>query len=123
VIVVEERKMTIPGFSASNSLRRGGDYTARTLGRGNSGQAVRPQLPVGGGGSSGDCVDRYQNCYVDCSVRYPESDDPNSLNGQLRQGCFDACDAAYRLCSPTFASRAIGRTIKRLARVVAPIVG
>ena len=114
--------MTIPGFTAGNSLRRsGGDYKGRTRVCGNGSQSVRPQLPIGEGGSSSDCVSRYQDCYIDCSVRYP--DDPNSLNAQLRQGCFDACDAAYRLCSPTLASRAIGRGIGRIARVSAPIVG
>ena len=121
--------MTIPGFNAGSSLRRGGGgYVGGTGACGDHVQSVRPQLPVGeGGGSSNDCVDRYQNCYVDCSVRYPEYDDAGSLNAQLRQGCFDSCDAAYRLCGPTLAGRTIGRgigrAIGRVARVAAPIVG
>jgi hypothetical protein len=57
--------------------------------------AIGPQLRAGGGGSTNDCVDSYQNCYVDCSVRYPEAgDSPNNLNALMRQGCFDSCDAA-----------------------------
>ena len=113
--------MSIPGFTASTSLRCSGEQYSRTRQAGANSAVVRPQLPIGEGGSSSDCVSRYQDCYVDCSVRYP--DDPNSLNAQLRQGCFDACDAAYRLCSPTLAIRAIGRGIGRIARVAAPIVG
>ena len=40
------------------------------------------------------CDNAWQGCYVDCSVRYPEE----GLGSDLREGCFDACDAAYNLC-------------------------
>ena len=44
------------------------------------------------------CDAKLQSCYVDCSVKYPESG--GGLNDDLREGCFDACDAAHNLCLP-----------------------
>jgi hypothetical protein len=44
------------------------------------------------------CDEKWQNCYVDCSVRYPESND--ALDEDRRQGCFDSCDALHDLCAP-----------------------
>jgi len=48
------------------------------------------------------CDEKWQNCYVDCSVRYPESSDP--LDEDRRQGCFDSCDASHNLCAPARAA-------------------
>ncbi len=44
-----------------------------------------------GGIGGGSCVDRWQSCYINCGVRHPE--------GDMRDGCEDSCDAAYRLCN------------------------
>ena len=44
------------------------------------------------------CDDKLQACYVDCSVKYPESG--GGLNDDLREGCFDSCDASHNLCAP-----------------------
>jgi hypothetical protein len=93
--------MPIPGFTASSSLYgtkiRFYQSTRRTK---TDLSAIEAQLPVGGGESNADCLSKYQNCYVDCSVRYPESTDSiDNLNELMRQGCFDSCDAAYNLCS------------------------
>ena len=44
------------------------------------------------------CDEKLQSCYIDCSVRYPDSS--GGFNDQLREGCFDSCDAAHRLCLP-----------------------
>ena len=98
--------MNMPEFTAQASL-----YTTsnryRSLGpevsRLPSTQSViEPQLRVGGGGGGGasdDCIDRYQNCYIDCSLKYSYDDDsPDNLNSMLRDACFDSCDAAYRTC-------------------------
>lgn len=92
--------MNIPGFTAGSSLyRSSGNYTKQMQGRQHGVPKVGPQLPPRGPGGSSDCIGDYQNCYVDCSVRYPESrDSPGNLNAQMRQGCFDSCDAAYNLC-------------------------
>jgi hypothetical protein len=118
--------MGLPGFTASKSLctsdRR---YRAScVVPEGRSRSAIGPQLRAGGG-SADDCVDTYQNCYVDCSVRYPESaDSQNNLNAMMREGCLDSCDAAYDLCSGTGAARLGGRIvggIGRFAHVAAPI--
>jgi hypothetical protein len=124
--------MNIPGFTASASLYcNGGIYTQQSAACDKSSSAIRPQLRAGGGGATKSCVETYQDCYVDCSVRYPESSDSsNNLNALLRQGCFDSCDAAYRLCSPARGANSvewffgrIGRGIGRIARRAAPIVG
>lgn len=121
--------MSLLGFTASSSLcassRR---YSASSVAPGASRSAIEPQVPVGrgGGGTTNDCVDTYQNCYIDCSVKYPESaDSPNNLNSMMREDCFDSCDAAYDLCSGAAArvGRRIGRGIGRVARVAAPILG
>ena len=52
------------------------------------------------------CDEKLQSCYVDCSVRYPESG--GGLNDDLREGCFDACDAAHNLCAPALT---VGTTV------------
>ena len=92
--------MNMPGFTADSSDYRGArTYAGPIAIHGEMGWAVMPQLAIGGGGVQNSCVDQYQNCYVDCSVRYPDS--PNNLNSELREGCFDSCDASYRLCSPS----------------------
>jgi hypothetical protein len=51
------------------------------------------------------CDEKLQSCYVDCSVRYPES--AGGLNDDLREGCFDSCDASHNLCTP---ARTVGAT-------------
>lgn len=54
--------------------------------------STEAELKKGGGGTSGgSCVDRWQSCYIGCGVRHPE--------GDMRDGCEDSCDAAYRLCN------------------------
>lgn len=92
--------MKLPGFSAESSLNKPNAYRQPTTGVETRGSAIVPQLRVGGGGGlSNTCDDKYGECYIDCSVRYPESKDPhNNLNELLRQGCFDSCDAAHDLC-------------------------
>jgi hypothetical protein len=83
-------------------------------GSGPGGSGSQPGGKGGGGGGGGqkgskpkpkpkpDCVDRYQNCYIDCSVKYPEfKDTEKNLNSRLRVGCFDSCDAGYSFCSTT----------------------
>jgi hypothetical protein len=52
------------------------------------------------------CDEKLQSCYVDCSVKYPESG--GGLNDDLREGCFDSCDASHNLCSP---ARTVGATV------------
>ena len=52
------------------------------------------------------CDEKLQSCYIDCSVRYPESG--GGFNDELRQGCFDSCDAAHNLCLP---ARTVGTTV------------
>jgi hypothetical protein len=124
--------MSMPGFTAISSLYCGTKaYAAPSTVPEISSSVIGPQLRAGGGGSTKSCVETYQDCYVDCSVRYPESaDSPNNLNALMRQGCFDSCDAAYSLCSPAGGAnsverffRRIGRGIRRIARRAAPIVG
>ena len=84
-------------------------------GRGHGAPQVRPQLPPLGASGSGDCEGAWQSCYVDCSVRYPESgDSPGSLNAQMRQGCFDSCDAAFRLCGGAGGGGGFGLGIENL---------
>ena len=93
--------MTMPGFGADASdYRASGSYAGSIAISKEIDGAVMPQLPIGGGGAVGtSCVETYQNCYVNCSVKYPES--PNNLNSEYRQACFDSCDASYRLCGPS----------------------
>src|SRR5262245_60141501 len=91
---------SLPGFTASLCSNRGNYAKLATITMRNH-SAIEPQLRVGGSGPRDDCVAAYQNCYIDCSVRHPESGDSvNNLNKLMREGCFDSCDAAYRLCSP-----------------------
>jgi hypothetical protein len=115
-------KMSLPGFSASNSLSTSSTkFAMLRLAQAGAGHAIEPQVSKGGGSAS-DCVETYQNCYIDCSVRYPESaDSPNNLNSLMRQGCFDSCDAGYDLCSGAGAARISGRT-GRIARLNAPVL-
>lgn len=85
--------MNIPGFTAANSLRHSDRrYAASNPASERSHSAIRPQLRAGGGGlsdtASNDCVDRWQNCYIDCSLK----------DTDYREGCFDSCDAAFNLC-------------------------
>jgi hypothetical protein len=56
------------------------------------------------------CDDKLQACYVDCSVRYPESG--GGLNDDLREGCFDACDAAHNLCAPALTVSTAGGVLQ-----------
>ena len=114
--------MKIPRFTAENALN--GSISSAGFGSLSKpgSPAIEPQLQIGGGGLGGSCVDQYQNCYVDCSVKYPESSDsPDNLNGMYRQACFDSCDASYNLCSPNSAAAAIrwfaGRSGSLLARL------
>ena len=90
--------MNMPGFNAANSIYSSKFYLT-PRGAEHSRPAIAPQLRVGGGGLSNQCDDDYGECYIDCSVKYPESkDSPNNLNSEFRQGCFDSCDAAHDLC-------------------------
>ncbi len=94
--------MTLPGFTAARSLSHGGRTYAGSARYAKAERSqITPHLPVQGGtgGSGSDCVSQYQNCYVGCSVQYPESQDsPSNLNALMRQGCYDSCDASYDLC-------------------------
>src|SRR5262245_45670736 len=95
--------MSLPGFTASNSLwTSSGRYRASSVVLGGGHSAIGPQLRAGGGSAgetADDCVDTYQNCYINCSVSYPESaDSQDNLNAMMRAGCFDSCDATYDLC-------------------------
>ena len=92
--------MNMPGFTAdSSNYRSAGTYVQPMAIPGGTGWAVTPQLAIGGGGVQNSCVDTWQNCYVNCSVKYPESD--NNLNSEFQQACMDSCDASFNLCSPT----------------------
>lgn len=55
------------------------------------GSTQQPLMRGGGGTGGSTCVDRWQSCYVGCGVKHPE--------GDMRDGCEDSCDAAYRLCT------------------------
>lgn len=59
------------------------------------------------------CDEKWQNCYVDCSVRYPDSNDP--LDEDRRQGCFDSCDASHNLCLP---ARTIGASATQVGGAI-----
>lgn len=49
-----------------------------------------PLKNTGGGGTTTtkSCEDKYGDCYIDCSLK----------NTDYKEGCFDSCDAAYRIC-------------------------
>ena len=103
----------LPGFTAENALYSGSrQYKVSAISRETRGR-VEPQIPAGGGGGGGTkrtCADAYGDCYIGCSVDYPESgDSPNNLNADLRGGCFDSCDAGYDLCSSLARSRLFSR--------------
>jgi hypothetical protein len=121
----EVNEMTMPAFTASHSLcRRSTTYSLQSAVPERGTSAIEPQLRAGGGGSTNDCVDTYQNCYIDCSVKYPESNDsPYNLNSLMRDACFESCDAAYRLCGPARIGGRIGRRSGRIGHVAAPIFG
>lgn len=106
--------MNMPGFSADNSIYHNrSKFYLTSRGTEHNGSAIAPQLRVGGGGLSNQCDDDYGDCYIDCSVRYPESkDSPNNLNSEFRQGCFDSCDAAHDLCGGGKLSIGRGRTMR-----------
>jgi hypothetical protein len=91
--------MNMPGFTADNSLDHSGGKYTETSGVPHRNTEITPQLRIGAGGLSNKCDDKWGDCYIDCSVRYPESgDSPNNLNSMYRDGCFDSCDAAHNLC-------------------------
>ena len=92
--------MNLPGFTADSSLHDRTRQHRMEYVAAYTRSIIEPQLRVGGGGVLGNkCDDDYGECYIDCSVRYPESQDsPNNLNADLRQGCFDSCDASHDLC-------------------------
>jgi hypothetical protein len=97
--------MRIPGFTAHNSLYNSGiRYNMLSAATERSSSVIRPQLRVGGGGLSNKCDDKWGDCYIDCSVRYPDS--PDNLNSEFREACFDSCDAAHNLCG---SGRLVGR--------------
>ena len=98
----------LPGFTAENALYSGSrKYQVSAMSRESPGRGVEPQVPVGGGGTKRTCADTYGDCYIGCSVDYPESGD--NLNAELRDGCFDSCDAGYNLCSSLARSSLFGR--------------
>ena len=103
----------LPGFTAENTLYSGSrKYQVSAMSRESLGRGVEPQVPVGGGGggSKRTCADAYGDCYIGCSVDHPESgDSPNNLNADLRDGCFDSCDAGYNTCSSLARSRMFSR--------------
>ncbi len=103
----------LPGFTAENTLYSGSrKYQVSAMSRENPGRGVEPQVPVGGGGggTKRTCADAYGDCYIGCSVDHPESgDSPNNLNAELRDGCFDSCDAGYNVCSSLARSSLFGR--------------
>jgi hypothetical protein len=105
--------INMPGFTAGSSLYHGGrkyQMTSAALGRSSS--VIGPQLRVGGGGLSNKCDDDWGDCYIDCSVRYPESgDSPNNLNSELRNACFDSCDAAHNLCGGNMVFRGFSKRV------------
>jgi len=92
--------MNMPGFTGDNSIYSGGrKFNMSCPATERSSSVIEPQLRVGGGGLSNKCDDKWGDCYIDCSVRYPESgDSANNLNSMYRDACFDSCDAAHDLC-------------------------
>jgi len=101
----------LPGFTAENALYSGSrKYKVSGMARGSPGRRVEPQVPAGGGGTRRTCADAYGDCYIGCSVDYPESgDSTNNLNADRRDGCFDSCDGGYNLCSSLSRSRLFSR--------------
>ncbi|MEN3330086.1 MAG: hypothetical protein V7638_4893 [Acidobacteriota bacterium] len=103
----------LPRFSAENALYSGArKYNVSSLCREHRGRRVEPQIPAGGGGggTKRTCADAYGDCYIGCSVDHPESgDSANNLNAELREGCFDSCDAGYNTCSSLARSRMFSR--------------
>ena len=104
--------MRMLGFTGTRSLYCSSSHyiTHGTTTPEASGAIISPQVRSRGGGGlvSNDCVDRLQNCYIDCAVKYPDS--PGNLNSEMRQGCEDSCDAAYNLCT-SFGPRSGGLVI------------
>lgn len=88
--------MNLPGFTADNSLFNSVRKYNGTSAATHRSKVIRPQLRVGGGGLSNKCDDKWGDCYIDCSVRYPDS--PNNLNSEFREACFDSCDASHDRC-------------------------
>jgi hypothetical protein len=102
----------LPGFSADNSLYSGSrKYTLHPRAAESSSRGVEPQIPAGGGGGRPrTCADAYGDCYIGCSVDYPESgDSQNNLNKQFRNDCFGSCDAGFNLCNSFSRSRLFSR--------------
>lgn len=103
----------LPGFTAESALYSGSrKYRVSALSRENPGRRIEPQVPAGGGGggTKRTCADAYGDCYIGCSVDYPESgDSTNNLNAKLRDGCFGSCDAGFDLCSSFSRSRLFSR--------------
>jgi hypothetical protein len=62
------------------------------------------------------CDGKLQSCYIDCSVKYPDSG--GGLNEDLREGCFDSCDAAHRLCLP---ARILGTAVGGVLQAAAVV--
>jgi hypothetical protein len=91
----------LPGFSAEDSLYSDGrKYPMPRVAAERSSGAVEPQVAVGGGGGTRTCADAYGDCYIGCSVDYPESaDSSNNLNADFREGCFNSCDGGYNVCT------------------------
>ena len=81
--------MRMLGFTGTRSLYCSSSHyiTHGTTTPEASGAIILPQVRSRGGGGlvSNDCVDRLQNCYIDCAVKYPDS--PGNLNSEMRQGC------------------------------------
>ena len=93
--------MNIPGFTAENSFTQSnGIHRLSFSEQTNFISVIMPAAPVGRGRTDEQkkCDDKLGDCYIGCSVDYPESGD--SLNPDRRQGCEDSCDASHRLCSP-----------------------
>ena len=108
--------MSIPGFTAHNSLYSHCHYV-QSLSICAMNSMIEPQLRVGGGGLSNKCDDDYGECYIDCSVKYPESkDSPGNLNSMYRDACFDSCDAAHNLCGGGRLSVARGNVFRSTSR-------
>lgn len=109
VILVKIRRkqmktMNIPGFTANTLVIESNMiYGNAFRERGSLKPVLTPSAPIGRGSSRrpNSCDDKLGECYIGCSVDYPESgDSSNNLNSLKRQGCEDSCDAAHRLCGP-----------------------
>jgi hypothetical protein len=102
----------LPGFSADKSLYSGGrQYSMPHVNAERSSGGVEPQVAAGGGGgTTRTCADAYGDCYIGCSVDYPESgDSPNNLNADFRDTCFGSCDAGYNVCTSVSRSTRFSR--------------